>query len=106
MVNRKNLKKKYALISVYNKINLSYLCKNLKRHNINFISSGTTCKKIKNLGFNCQEISNLTKFKEILDGRVKTLHPKIHASLLFKRNIPEHFSTFKLGFVAYTLIIS
>ena len=69
MVNRKNLKIKYALISVYNKINLSYLCKNLKRHNINFISTGSTCKKIKNLGFSCQEISSLTKFKEILDGK-------------------------------------
>ena len=95
MVNRKNLIKKYALISVYNKINLSYLCKNLKRHNVNFISTGSTCKKIKSLGFSCQEISSLTKFKEILDGRVKTLHPKIHASLLFKRNNPEHFATFK-----------
>ena len=41
------------------------------------------------------EISNLTKFEEILDGRVKTLNPKIHASLLFKRNIPEHLATFK-----------
>jgi len=95
MVNRKNIKKKYALISVYNKINLLYLCKNLKKHNISFISTGSTCKKIKNLGFNCKEISNLTKFKEILDGRVKTLHPKIHASLLFKRNNPKHSETFK-----------
>ena len=95
MVNRKNLEKKYALISIYNKINLAYLCKNLKKHNINFISTGSTCKKIKNLGFRCQEISSLTKFKEILDGRVKTLHPKIHASLPFKRNNPEHLATFK-----------
>jgi len=95
MVNRKNLKKKYALISVYNKINLSYLCKNLKKHSVNFISTGSTCKKIRSLGFACQEISDLTKFKEILDGRVKTLHPKIHASLLFKRNNPEHFTVFK-----------
>ena len=66
MVNRKNLEKKYVLISVYNKINLAYLCKNLKRHSINFISTGSTCKKIKSLGFSCQEISSLTKFKEIL----------------------------------------
>ncbi len=95
MVNRKNLEKKYALISVYNKTNLSYLCNNLKKHSINFISTGSTCKKIKSLGFRCQEISSLTKFKEILDGRVKTLHPKIHASLLFKRNNPEHLATFK-----------
>ena len=95
MVNRKNLEKKYALISIYNKINLAYLCKNLKKHNINFISTGSTYKKIKSLGFKCQEISSLTKFKEILDGRVKTLHPKIHASLLFKRNIPKHLATFK-----------
>ena len=95
MVNRKNVEKKYALISVYNKTNLSYLCNNLKKHSINFISTGSTCKKIKKLGFRCQEISSLTKFKEILDGRVKTLHPKIHASLLFKRNNPEHLATFK-----------
>ena len=95
MVNRKNLEKKYALISVYNKINLTYLCKNLKKHKINFISTGSTCKKIKSLGFSCQEISSLTKFKEILDGRVKTLHPKIHASLLFNRKNSQHLATFK-----------
>ena len=51
-------------------------------------------QKIISLGYRCQEISNLTKFKEILDGRVKTLNPKLHASMLYKRNNPEHEKTF------------
>ena len=95
MVVRKSLKKSYALISVFDKKNLFYLCKNLKKHNIHLISTGSTSNKIKELGYKSINVSNLTKFKEIFDGRVKTLHPKIHASLLFKRNNEKHLSIFK-----------
>ena len=84
----KNLKeKKYALISVFDKSKLNVLCAGLQKFNISFISTGSTAKYIKNLGFKCKEISKLTKFPEILNGRVKTLHPKIHASLLFNRKL-------------------
>ena len=95
MVIRKNLKGSYALISVFNKKNLSYLCKNLKEHGIKLISTGSTNKKISELGHKSITVSSLTKFKEILDGRVKTLHPEIHASLLFKRNNKKDVLTFK-----------
>ena len=94
MVIRKNLKSN-ALISVYDKSNLKKLCLTLTKYNIGLISTGATAKKIISLGFKCEEISNLTKFKEILDGRVKTLNPKIHASILFNRNNSDHKKIFK-----------
>ena len=76
---------KKALISVSDKKNLNFLVKNLVKHKISLISSGGTYKKIKKLGFKCSEISNYTGQAEILDGRVKTLHPKIYAGILSKR---------------------
>ena len=88
-------KKKYALISVFDKKNLFLICKTLKKYNINLISTGSTAKEIRKFGFNCKLVSNLTKFPEILDGRVKTLHPKIHASLLHDRSKKSHLATFK-----------
>ena len=81
---------KKALISVSNKNNLSFILKILKKYNIQLISSGGTYKEIKKLGFNCIEISKYTGSKEILGGRVKTLHPKIHAGILSVRNNKSH----------------
>ena len=95
MVVRKSLESN-ALISVYDKLSLNKICLTLTKYNIGIISTGSTAKKIISLGFNCKEISNLTKFKEILDGRVKTLNPKVHASLLFKRNNSNHKKAFEL----------
>ena len=73
-----------ALISVSDKNNLKFLIKNLKRYKIKFISSGGTYKEIKKMGFKCEEVSKYTNNSEILSGRVKTLHPKIHAGILSK----------------------
>ena len=87
--------KRNALISVYDKSELKKICSVLKKFNIGIISTGDTAKKIISLGYRCKEVSNLTKFKEILDGRVKTLNPKLHASILYKRNNTEHEKTFK-----------
>ena len=87
--------KSNALISVYDKSSLKKICFTLKKFNIGIISTGATANKIKSLGFKCKEISSLTKFKEILDGRVKTLDPKIHASILFKRKDASQEKTFK-----------
>jgi len=89
---RKNSVKKIkrALISVYNKKNLKNILLILKKNNIELISSGRTYKKIKKLGFKCLEVSNYTQSPEILDGRVKTLHPKIHAGILSNRKIKSH----------------
>ena len=85
-----NLKIKNALISVSDKENISSLLKIFKKYNIKIISSGGTFKKIKKLGYNCIEISKYTGFKEMLDGRVKTLHPKIHAGILHDRQNKNH----------------
>ena len=81
---------KNALISVSDKENLKIVLKVLKKNNINIISSGGTFKSIKKLGFKCKEVSEYTGFEEMLDGRVKTLHPKIHSGILFKRDKKIH----------------
>ena len=81
---------KRAIISVSDKSNLKILLHALKKHNIEIISSGGSFKKIKNLNYNCTEISNYTGFSEMLDGRVKTLHPKIHAGILNIRKNKKH----------------
>ena len=81
---------KNALISVSDKDRLRIILKSLKKNKINIISSGGTFKSIKRLGFKCIEVSEYTGFEEMLDGRVKTLHPKIHSGILFKREKKNH----------------
>ena len=81
---------KTALISVSDKRNLQNLLSVLRKYDIKIISSGGTFKEIKKLGFNCIEVSKFTEFPEILDGRVKTLHPKIHGGILCKRGNKKH----------------
>ena len=81
---------KKALISVSDKKNLKALLKILTKHKIELISSGGTFKEIKKLKFQCLEVSEYTGSPEILGGRVKTLHPKIHAGILSKRNNKSH----------------
>ena len=81
---------KNALISVSDKENLGDILKVLKKNKVKIISSGGTYKKIKKLGFQCKEVSEYTGFEEMLDGRVKTLHPKIHSGILFKRDKKIH----------------
>ncbi len=80
-----NLKLKNALVSVSDKENIISLLKVLRKYKIQIISSGGTYKYIKKLGYKCTELSKYTGFKEMLDGRVKTLHPKIHAGILHDR---------------------
>jgi phosphoribosylaminoimidazolecarboxamide formyltransferase/IMP cyclohydrolase len=81
---------KKALISVSDKKNLKNLLEVLSKHKITLISSGGTYKEIKKLKFKCLEVSEYTNSPEILGGRVKTLHPKIHAGILSKRNNKSH----------------
>ena len=81
---------KKAVISVSDKRNLKDLLKTLIKHKIELISSGGTYKEIRRLKFKCLEISEYTGSSEILGGRVKTLHPKIHAGILSKRNSKSH----------------
>ena len=86
---------KNALISVSDKTELSPILKILKKFKIKIISSGGTYNSIKKLGYDCSEISKYTGFKEMLDGRVKTLHPKIHAGILHDRQNKKHQSEMK-----------
>ena len=81
---------KNALISVSDKEKLKIVLKVLKKNKVNIISSGGTFKSIKKLGFKCKEVSEYTGFEEMLDGRVKTLHPKIHSGILFRREKKIH----------------
>ena len=82
-----NLKIKNALISLSDKENILSLLKILKKYNIILL---VWWKYIKKLGYECSEISKYTGFKEMLDGRVKTLHPKIHAGILHDRQNKLH----------------
>ncbi len=105
MVVRKSIKK-FALISVYDKTNLRYLCKNLSKHNYGFISTGSTGNKIKSMGFKCLDVSKLTKVREMFDGRVKTLNPLIYSSLLFIRDDKKHSKEFtSLNFPEIDIVV-
>ena len=86
-----NLKRiKRAIISVSDKSNLKLILPTLKKFNIEIISSGGSFKKIKSMKYNCIDVSNYTGFSEMLDGRLKTLHPKIHAGILNIRKNKKH----------------
>ena len=97
MGTNKNIMKKIkkALISISDKKNLKDLLYILTKSKIELISSNGTYKEIKRLKFKCLEVSEYTRSPEILDGRVKTLHPKIHAGILSKRNNPSHKNDLK-----------
>jgi len=97
MGNHKIIMKKIkkALISVSDKKNLGSLLKVLAKYKIKLISSGGTYNEIKKLKFKCLEVSEYTGTPEILGGRVKTLHPKIHAGILSKRNDKSHTKELK-----------
>ena len=88
---------KRALVSVSNKENLKPILNILKKYNIEILSSGGSYKKIKNLKFKAIEISNFTNSPEILDGRVKTLHPKIYGGILNKRNNKKHSKEIRIN---------
>ncbi len=85
-----NNKIKKAIISLSDKSEIKLILNILKKYKINIISSGGTSKRIKKLGFKCTEVSEYTNTDEILDGRVKTLHPKLYAGILSKKNNKNH----------------
>ncbi len=91
------MKIKTALISVSDKRNLKPLLNVLKKNRVKVISSGGTYKEIKKLKFSCIEVSNFTNSPEILEGRVKTLHPKIHAGILNKRDSKLHLKDLRVN---------
>jgi phosphoribosylaminoimidazolecarboxamide formyltransferase/IMP cyclohydrolase len=81
---------KRALISLSDKSGLDELARGLARHGIEIVSTGGTAAKLRETGAEVRDISDLTGFPEMMDGRVKTLHPKVHGGLLGVRDNPEH----------------
>jgi phosphoribosylaminoimidazolecarboxamide formyltransferase/IMP cyclohydrolase len=79
-----------ALLSVSDKAGLADLAKGLARHGYALISTGGTAKALRDAGFEVKDVSEETGFPEMMDGRVKTLHPKIHGALLALRDHPGH----------------
>jgi len=82
-----------ALISVSDKTGIVEFCQGLAELGFEIISTGGTSKVLKENGLKTIDISDITQFPEMLDGRVKTLHPKIHGGLLALRDNPEHVAT-------------
>ena len=80
---------KTALVSVSNKKNLDVLAKYFKSENVKVFSTGGTYKALEDLGVSVAKVSERTGFPEVMDGRVKTLHPKIHMGLLARADHPE-----------------
>ena len=79
-----------ALISVSDKTGVVGFAQNLEKLGVEIISTGGTKKVLEEAGVNVIGISEITGFPECLDGRVKTLHPKVHGGLLARRNKPKH----------------
>ncbi|TPR40640.1 bifunctional phosphoribosylaminoimidazolecarboxamide formyltransferase/IMP cyclohydrolase [Apilactobacillus micheneri] len=82
--------KKLALLSVYDKTGIVEFAKKLEARNFQVISTGGTLKKLLDNGVQAIAVEDITNFQEMLDGRVKTLHPRIHAGILAKRDNPVH----------------
>ena len=81
-----------ALISLSDKTGLEELAAGLARHSIEIVSTGGTAAKLRQAGARVRDISEVTGFPEMMDGRVKTLHPKVHGGLLGVRDNPEHLA--------------
>ena len=86
---------KTVLISVSDKSGVVEFAKELDSYGVKFLSTGGTAKILREAGLDIMDVSEHTGFPEMLDGRVKTLHPKIHGGLLGLRSNPEHVSTMK-----------
>ena len=84
---------KRALVSVTNKDGSVEFCKGLEKLGFEIVSTGGTLNKLKEAGINAIAIDEVTKFPEMLDGRVKTLHPMVHGGLLFRRDLESHVKT-------------
>ena len=81
---------KRAILSVTDKTGLLEFAKRLSTMNVELISTGGTAKLMRDSGITVKDISEFTGFPEMLDGRVKTLHPKVHGGILHRRGNPDH----------------
>ncbi len=95
-----------ALISVYDKTGLVELARGLTVAGVEIVSTGSTAKTIADKGIPVTRVEELTGFPEVLDGRVKTLHPRVHAGLLADLRKPEHAAALEqLGIAAFELVV-
>ena len=95
-----------ALISVYDKTGLVELANGLHAAGVDIVSTGSTAKTIADKGIPVTPVEDVTGFPEVLDGRVKTLHPSVHAGLLADLRKPEHAAALeKLGIAAFELVV-
>ena len=83
---------KRALISVSDKTGVAGFARGLARFGVTLLSTGGTARLLRESGLNVTEIGAYTGFPELLDGRVKTLHPKVHAGILARRDVPGHMA--------------
>lgn len=101
---RKQIKR--ALISVYDKTGLEDLARSLDAAGVEIVSTGSTAAKIADLGINVTPVEKLTGFPECLEGRVKTLHPKVHAGILADTRKSDHLAQLEeLGVEAFQLVV-
>jgi phosphoribosylaminoimidazolecarboxamide formyltransferase / IMP cyclohydrolase len=104
MANRKPIRR--ALVSVYDKDRLLELGKILMDAGIEMLSTGSTAKTLHDAGIPVTEVSSYTGFPEIMGGRVKTLHPKIHSGILADQNNPEHLKAIEeLDIAPFDLVV-
>ena len=97
---------KTALISLSDKAGLDRLAEGLARHGVELVSTGGTAARLREAGAEVRDISDITGFPEMMDGRVKTLHPKVHGGLLAVRDNPEHVAAMEAhGIGAIDLVI-
>ena len=94
------------MISVYDKTGLAELARGLHEAGVDIVSTGSTAKTIAGAGVPVTPVEDVTGFPEVLDGRVKTLHPHVHAGLLADLRKPEHVSALaELGIAAFELVV-
>ena len=86
---------KKVIISVSNKAGILECAQELSKFGVEILSTGGTAKSLREAGLSVKDVSEYTGFPEMLDGRVKTLHPKVHGGLLGRRSNPEHVSKMK-----------
>src|SRR5436305_12458547 len=84
-----------ALISVSDKTGIIEFARELRRFDVEIISTGGTAKTLREAGIEVRDISDVTGFPEMMDGRIKTLHPRIHGGLLALRDNEEHLAAMR-----------
>ena len=95
-----------ALVSVYDKTGLDELARGLAEAGVEIVSTGSTASRIAGLGINVTQVQDLTGFPECLDGRVKTLHPTVHAGILADLRLEDHRSQLaELGIEPFDLVV-